>query len=361
MMKNRLEKLEQSLAEAGLDALFISKQANERYIEGFTGGDCYLLASGAGNFLIADSRYVEMAGHECRYASVVPYRNPHPPLETVVARIAGELGFKRIGFEGGHLTYDIYQKISETLSAINAEFISSQSMVEKIRAIKDESEALAVAAACRVADTALDELVKLLASGVSELEVKIELDHRLKVCGAEDTGFDTIVLFGARASQPHANSQRDVKLKEGDFILIDYGACLNGYRSDTTRTFVSGRVSDEQKRAYETLLAAQKECVGMVKPGANGRDINERALGMIKEAGFPAFGHGIGHGVGLEIHEEPFLRQNADTILAPGNVVTIEPGIYVPGWGGIRIEDTVLVTEAGHEVLTSYSKELVEL
>jgi Xaa-Pro aminopeptidase len=170
-----------------------------------------------------------------------------------------------------------------------------------------------------------------------------------------------MALFGARTSQPHANSSRDVRLSEGDFILIDYGARVNGYMSDTTRTFVFGTASDEQRRAYEAVLKAQVECLAMVRPGANGREINEHACRVIHDAGFPGFGHGIGHGVGLEIHEEPFLRQNADVTLAPGMVVTIEPGTYTPGWGGIRIEDTVLVTDAGHEVLTKYPKELAVL
>jgi Xaa-Pro aminopeptidase len=360
-VKSRAEKLGRSLGESGLDALLISKQANQRYIEGFTGGGCYLLASGKGNFMIADSRYVEMAERECASARVVPYRNPHPPLEAVIAGLAAKLEVRVVGFEGDHITYDEYEKIFRGLSAANVEFVSSGSVVEKIRAIKDESEAAAIAGACRVADRALAELAREIKPGMSELDVKVELDHRLKLCGAEETSFDTMALFGARASQPHANASRDAKLSRGDFILIDYGACVGGYRSDTTRTFVSGRASREQRLAYETLLEAQVECVAMIRPGANGRDIDERARNIISGAGFPAFAHSIGHGVGLEIHEIPFLRRNSDVVLEPGMAVTVEPGIYVPGWGGMRIEDTVLVTASGHEVLTSYPKGLIEL
>jgi Xaa-Pro aminopeptidase len=356
-----MENLAASIEAARVDAVIITKQANQRYIEGFTGNDCYLMASKRGNFLFADSRYTEMAARECLNAEIVPHRHPHPPLEAVIAKVVREQGFRKLGFEGGHMTYALYETIAKELSRENAEMVSVPSIVEKIRARKDSGEIERIAAACRVADLALEELVKIVKPGVSELDLKIELDYRLKTNGADDVGFDAMVLFGARASQPHANSSREVKLAAGDLILIDYGAMSGGYRSDTTRTFVFGKASGEQKRAYETVLAAQRESLAMVRAGANGRDINDRALGIIKSAGLPAFDYGIGHGVGLEIHEEPFMRQNTDVILEPGNVLTIEPGTYSPGWGGIRIEDTALVTENGCEALTLFPKELIEI
>jgi Xaa-Pro aminopeptidase len=360
-MSERMEKLLASMEASGLDAMFISKQANQRYIEGFTGNDCYLMASKRGNFLFADSRYTEMARRDCPNVEIVPHRHPYPPLEAVVAKTARDLGFGKLGFEGAHLTYDLYDVIAEELSRENIEMVSVPSIVEKIRARKEPEEIEKIAAACRTADLALEGLIKTIKHGVSELALKTELDYRLKTCGADDTGFDAMVLFGARASQPHANSSREAKLAPGDFILIDYGAMSGGYRSDTTRTFIFGKASAEQKRAYETVLFAQRESAAMLKKGANGRDVNDKALGIIKGAGFPAFDYGIGHGVGLEIHEEPFMRQNADVILEAGNVLTVEPGIYSPGWGGIRIEDTILVTEGGYEILTSFPKELIEI
>jgi Xaa-Pro aminopeptidase len=356
-----MENLAASMEAARVDAMIITRRANQRYIEGFTGNDCYLLASRRGNFLFADSRYAEMAEKECPNAEIVPHRHPRPPLEAVMAKVVREQGFKKLGFEGGHMTYGLYAAIAGALSRENAEMVSVPSIVEKIRARKDSEEIAKIAAACRTADIALDGLVKLIKPGVSELDLKIELDYRLKTSGADDVGFDTMVLFGARASQPHANSSREAKLAAGDLILIDYGAMSEGYRSDTTRTFVFGKASGEQKRAYATVLAAQRASLAMVRAGANGRDINDKALGIIKGAGLPAFGYGIGHGVGLEIHEEPFMRQNTDVILEPGNVLTVEPGTYSPGWGGIRIEDTALVTENGCEVLTSFPKELMEI
>jgi Xaa-Pro aminopeptidase len=355
-----MEKLTASMAEKELDAILIIKQANERYIEGFTGNDCFLLASREGNFLLADSRYTEMAASECESAQVIPHRHPYPPFEQVLSALVRERGFKRLGFES-QMPYAMYEAIASELRKENVVMKPVSSLVESIRAHKDDAEIENISSACGIADRALLALTGVIKLGISELDLKIEIDYLLKTGGAEDVAFETMVLFGARASQPHANSRGDVKLREGDFILIDYGAVVNGYRSDTTRTFVAGRATDEQKRAYNTVLRSQVESLSMVRLGANGRDINDRALKIIKEAGFPAFSYGIGHGVGLEIHEEPSMRQNTDTMLTPGMVHTIEPGIYIPGWGGIRIEDTILVTEDGSKVLTSFPKDLMEL
>ena len=360
-MTGRNENLASALKNLELDALFITKYENQRYLEGFTGHDCFLLASGTENFLIADLRYTEMADRECVSAKVVPHRQPYPSLEETVSRIAEESGFKRIGFEGGNITYSQYESLAKALSEKGAAMIQTNNVLEKIRAAKEPEETQMIERACGVADRALDGLLEIIKPGVSELDVKVELDYLLKRGGAEDTAFDTMALFGARTSQPHANSSRDIRLMAGDLILIDYGATVNGYKSDTTRTFVCGRADPEQKRAYNTLKYAQTEAAALVRPGANGREINERAINILKGSAFPPFGHGIGHGVGLEIHEEPFLRQNADVILQQGMTLTIEPGIYIPGWGGIRIEDTVLVTGAGRKILTSFTKELIEV
>jgi Xaa-Pro aminopeptidase len=279
----------------------------------------------------------------------------------VVARLAGDNRLRRIGFEKDIISWGMYDDISKAAAGVGTELVPVSSLVERIRARKTPQEILSIESACRIADSALEDVLPLAKPGISEMDMKVELDYKLRTGGADEVSFDTMVLFGARPSQPHANSRRDVRLKGGDFILIDYGACVNGYRSDTTRTFVCGRASDEQKKAYETVLKSQLASVEMVSPGANGLDINNRALGIIKGDGLPAFEYGIGHGVGLEIHEEPFLRQNTDVTLETGMIVTIEPGTYRPGWGGIRIEDTVLVTEDGHRVLTRFPKELIEI
>ncbi|MDR1472390.1 MAG: Xaa-Pro peptidase family protein [Synergistaceae bacterium] len=360
-MTDRQARLNEALLASGIDAILLTKRVNQMYIEGFPGEDCYMIASSRGNFLIADSRYTELGASTCRSAEIVPHRFPHPPLGDVIARVARERGFSRVGFERDDMTWGEHEDISGKLSEYGVGMVPVSSLVEGIRAKKDDFEIEKISNACRIADAALEDLTRCIKPGASELEIKTELDYRLKRHGAEDVSFDTMVLFGARASQPHANSRRDVELRVGDFILIDYGAEREGYRSDTTRTFVCGRASERQRNVYETVLKSQIESLAMVAPGANGRDINERARSIIRDAGYRTFEHGIGHGIGLEIHEEPSLRQNSDAALEPGMVITIEPGSYEPGWGGIRIEDTVLVTESGHRVLTSFPKELIVL
>lgn len=360
-MDNRYKRLKKSLDEANIDALVLTKTANQRYLEGFTGSDCFMLVGGAKNFIVADSRYTEMAEHECRTAAVRPHRMPHPPFGEVLASAAREAGFARVGFEAGSILWEQHRDMASAMEAVGVEFVPTESLVEKIRAKKEPEEAAMLGAACQIADRALRDLLLRVRPGVSEMDLKIELEYRLRTGGAEAVSFDTMVLFGARSSQPHAVSRGDVYLKKGDFILIDYGAKKGGYCSDTTRTFVCGSASDEQRAAYDAVLKAQVEALAMIAPGGNGRDINQRALDVITGAGWPGYGYGIGHGVGLEIHEQPFLRQQTDCILEPDMTVTVEPGTYKPGWGGIRIEDTVLVTERGHEVLTSFPKELIEL
>jgi Xaa-Pro aminopeptidase len=222
-VRDNAEELKKSFDNARIDALFIVKRANQRYLEGFTGADCFLLASPGKNYLIADSRYVEMAAEECRTAEVVPHRAPHPPLAKVISNLARDNGWKRVGFEKDRLTGGMYDEIARA-AAPDLELAPTSSIVERIRAKKTPEEAAMVEAACRIADRALEKTLPLVKPGVSELDVKIELDYKLKTEGAEDVSFDTMVLFGARASQPHANARKDARLVEGDFVLIDFGA-----------------------------------------------------------------------------------------------------------------------------------------
>ncbi|MDR3320991.1 MAG: Xaa-Pro peptidase family protein [Synergistaceae bacterium] len=360
MGKSGGARLKKIFEREGIDALFITKSANQRYLEGFTGTDCFLIASSSKNFLIADSRYTEMARDECRTAEVVRHRPPHPPLARVVAAIAHDNGYFRLGFERDLMTWGMYDEIRAEAALSGVELVPTTSVIEGMRAIKTREEIAKIEDSCRIADRALEELLPLVRRGVSELDLRTELDYRLKKLGADDVSFETMLLFGARASQPHACSRADVHLMEGDFILIDYGACKDGYRSDTTRTFVCGHASPEQRSAYGAVLKSQIASLEMISRGANGREINALAAGILKRDGLPPFEHGVGHGVGLEIHEQPFLRQSADVILEDGMVVTIEPGTYKPGWGGIRIEDTILVTRS-RRILTLFPKELIEL
>ena len=350
-----------ALVGANLDALLITRDANQRYLEGYTGSECYLLASRDGRWLIADSRYSEQAGQECGTARVVPHRDPFPPYAEVIASLAKEHGLHTVGFEKATLTYAQYEAIVAELAPL-ASFIPTEGIVEGLRRIKREDEIGKIRRACAIADRALEALLPGIREGISELELARELERHLVHEGAEGTAFSTIAAFGARASQPHAVPSPEVRLKRGDFILLDYGALHGGYRSDTTRTFVLGAADDRQKAAYAAVLDSQLKGVEASRAGVSAREPDRVSREHLRALGYPEFGYGVGHGVGLEIHELPFMSRKCEDTLAAGMVVTVEPGVYLPGWGGIRIEDTVLVTASGPECLTRFPKDtLIEI
>lgn len=354
------QRLASALACASLDALLVTRDANQRYLEGYTGSDCYLLASRSGRWLVADSRYTEQAGEECRTATVVQHRDPFPPFAEVIATLAKEKGLQRIGFEKAVLTYGQYEAITAALGG--RDFIPTEHIVERMRMVKRPDELEKIRAACAIADRALEGVLGAIREGMSELDLARELEDRLAKSGAEGVAFPTIAAFGARASQPHAVPSAKVRLKRGDFILLDFGALHGGYRSDTTRTFILGQADERQKAAYAAVLESQLKGIAATRPGAIGREPDAVSREHTRSQGFPEFGYGVGHGVGLEIHELPFLSRKCEEVLAPGMVVTVEPGVYLPGWGGIRIEDTVLVGPDGPECLTRFPKDtLIEL
>lgn len=350
-----------ALADANLDALLITRDANQRYLEGYTGTECYLLASRNGRWLIADSRYSEQAGQECRTAQVVMHRDPFPPYAEVIAALAKEHGLRTVGFEKATLTYAQYEAIAAEVTPV-AGFIPTDGILERLRRVKTQDELDRIRKACAIADRALEATLPKIREGISELELARELEGFLVQEGGEGIGFSTIAAFGARASQPHAVPSAEVHLRPGDFILIDYGALYQGYRSDTTRTFVLGKADEKQKQAYAAVLASQLKGVEATQAGASAKEPDRVSREHVKAMGYPEFGYGVGHGVGLEIHELPFMSRRCEDTLAPGMVVTVEPGVYLPGWGGIRIEDTVLVGESGPECLTRFPKDrLIEL
>ncbi|HNX31265.1 MAG TPA: Xaa-Pro peptidase family protein [Holophaga sp.] len=355
------ERLDSALAAAGLDALLVTRDANQRYLEGYTGSECYLLAGRSGRWLIADSRYTEQAGQECRTAKVVQHRDPFPPYGEVVAALAREHGLKAIGFEKATLTYAQYEAISAGLGQ-GASFVPTEGIVERLRTVKGPEEIARIRKACAIADQALEAALKVVQEGMSEAEFSRELEHCLVQAGADGVAFPTIAAFGAHASQPHAVPGTETRLRRGDFILVDYGALHQGYRSDTTRTFILGKADARQREAYAAVLESQLRGIAATRPGASGREPDAASREYVRGCGFPEFGYGVGHGVGLEIHELPFMSRKCEDTLVPGTVVTVEPGVYLPGWGGIRIEDTVLVTEDGRECLTRFPKDrLIEL
>lgn len=352
------ESIKGALAGAGLDALLVVRDTNQRYLEGYTGSECYLLIAPGGRWLFADSRYSEQAERECRSAKVVLHRDPHPPYADMIASVIREQGLRRIGFEKEVLTYGQYETIASALASVpGSVLVPSDGLVEPFRMVKRADELELIRRACAIADQGLGETLGQIRAGMSELELARELEGRMALAGAEGVAFQTIVAFGARASQPHAVPDAKVRLNPGDFILIDYGAAYAGYRSDTTRTLVFGKADARQKKAYATVLEAQLRGIAAVAPGVPGTRPDAASRSHMIEHGYPEFTYGVGHGVGLDIHELPFMNRRCKTTLAEGMIVTVEPGVYIPGWGGIRIEDTVLVTASGSECLTRCPKD----
>lgn len=354
---NRIEKLVVRLKEEKLDGIFLMNDSNIRYISGFTGSDSFVIITEQSRAFITDSRYTEQAEAECKGFEVIRWGKPLMGLHETIKEICEKYNVKKLAFERQHVSYDRYEELSKALTAV--ELVPSSGLVEDLRSIKDDAELNYMRKAAQIADEAFSEILKYIRPGVSEMDIERELQYFIKKKGAEDVGFSTIVASGKRSSLPHA-VPCDKKIEKGDLVTLDFGAKYMGYRSDMTRTIVVGAPSDKQREIYEIVRKAQEEASKAVKPGVAGKVPDACAREYITNAGYGEyFGHGLGHGVGLDIHEGPSLSKAAEKLLEVGNVVTVEPGIYLPDWGGVRIEDTVIVLENGIEVLTKSSKELI--
>jgi Xaa-Pro aminopeptidase len=353
----RAERLAGRLEGAGVEALIVSNLVNVRYLTGFTGSNGLVVLAGDRRLLLTDFRYVEQA------ASEVPEsferRTVSGSLLDAVeeALPAGEL---RVGFEDEHLSVAEHRRLAERLGP-RVELAACTGLVEALRAVKDAEEIAHIAEATELADAALRRILGDGLAGRTERDVALALEQDMRRRGAQRPSFDTIVAAGPHGARPHA-TPRDVEIRPGELVVIDWGAELDGYCSDCTRTYAVGEPSDEARQVYELVLEAQLAGLHAVRAGVSGRDADGAARAIIDAAGHGEhFGHSLGHGVGAEVHEGPRLSQRFDDTLADGNVVTVEPGVYLPGRLGVRIEDLVVVREDGPQVLTSLSKELTVL
>jgi Xaa-Pro aminopeptidase len=277
-----------------------------------------------------------------------------------IVRVVQAGGFGRLGIEADSMTVGLRDRMVEKLPKTS--IVSTSGLVETLRLIKDKYEIARLREAVIQAENAFGVLRAKLRPEMTEKEAADELEHQFRLFGAKDAAFPTIVAVGARAALPHAVPSHQRRMGEADFVLIDWGANEGLYRSDLTRVVVTGRISPKFERIYKVVLAAQTRAIEAIRPGVVAQDVDNVARSYIAKAGFgQRFRHGLGHGLGLEVHESPRLAVNHPTVLRPGMVVTVEPGIYLPGWGGIRIEDDVLVTRSGHEVLTHVPKRLEDL
>jgi Xaa-Pro aminopeptidase len=350
----RTERLLSRLAERGVDVMVVSNLVNVRYLTGFTGSNGLVLAGADTRAFLTDFRYVEQAAAEVD-GSYERHTISGELLDALVELLPE--GALRVGFEDEHMSVKQHNGLAERL-AEGVELVGASGVVEGLRAIKDSGEVARVGEAAELADAALRRIIGEGLAGRTERDVALALEQDMRRRGAARPSVDTIVAAGAHGALPHARP-RDVEIRPGDLVVIDWGAELDGYCSDCTRTFSVGEPTAEARRIYELVLEAQLAGLHAVRAGVSGPEADSAARSVIEAGGHGQhFGHGLGHGVGIEVHESPRLSQRSNDELQAGHVVTVEPGIYLPGKFGVRIEDLVVVTEEGCEVLTSLSKEL---
>jgi len=354
VLSSRPDGLLERLAQTEAEMMVVTHLANVRYLTGYTGSNGLALIGPDRRLFLTDFRYTEQAEAEV---------DPSFERRTVQNRLLEALsdvlpdGEVRVAFEQEHISVGQHARLAEHLGS-RVELVGLSSVVEQLRAIKDESEIERIAEAAELADAALRRVIGEGLEGRTERDVAIALELDMRRRGAEHPSFDTIIAAGPHCALPHARP-RDVDIRPGDLVVIDWGAELDGYCSDCTRTFSIGEPSSEARRIYDLVHEAQVAGLHAVRSGADGRDVDSAARDIIEAGGhLQHFGHGLGHGVGIDVHEAPRLSQLSEDELASGNVVTVEPGIYLPGRFGVRIEDLVVVTDDGCRVLTSMSKEL---
>jgi Xaa-Pro aminopeptidase len=354
----RRDRLRKAFQKTGIDALLVTDFVNVTYLTGFTGDDSYVLVRRDGETVLSDPRYTTQLGEECPGVDL-HIRPPGATMLQAVVKTLRTARVGRLGVEGDSMTVGLRDRIAAKLPKL--EIIVTSGIVEKLRQIKDRQEIARLRRAVWQAEKAFAVLRSTLRPEMTEKEAADELEHQCRLFGAKEAAFPTIVAVGARAALPHATPTRR-RIGEADFVLVDWGACEGLYRSDLTRVLVTGRISPKFERIYQTVLDGQKRAIAAIRPGVLAHDVDNVARSFIAKAGFGRrFRHGLGHGVGILVHEAPRLAVKSQTILKPGMVVTVEPGIYLPGWGGVRIEDDVLVTRTGHEVLTHVPKRLEEV
>jgi Xaa-Pro aminopeptidase len=349
----RRARLVERAAELDLDALYVTRLPNVRYLTGFTGSSAQALVAAASCVFFTDGRYEEQSRHEVADLERRIYLGGSPP----VAETASELGVRRLGFESAGVTYRQWERLRDALEGV--ELVPVDGAVEALRRRKDQDEIALIDAAQGCVDVAFERVIAGggLREGITERELALELELAMRRTGADDAAFATIAAFGEQAAEPH-HDPTDRPLRAGDVVKVDFGALAAGYHSDMTRTVAFGDPDPRLCEIRDVVAAAQTAGIAAVRPGASVAEVDGAARSVIEAAGHGAsFPHGLGHGVGLEIHEAPFLRWDLDEVLEPGMVVTIEPGVYIPELGGVRIEDMVEVTADGRRPIPRSSKE----
>jgi Xaa-Pro aminopeptidase len=342
-MSKRLQKLRVALEEKKLDGMFINQGANVRYLSGFDGGsDGFLIITNKKAILATDSRYWEQAEIEAPAFELLKTKGSYTEW---FPKLLNKLGLKSLGFEGGNVTFDYHRTLKSALKKeqILVKMVSTTGMVESIRMVKEQEEIALMKKAAMITDATFESVEKRIKVGMTELQIAWELEKAFHENGSEGLAFPTIVGSGPNAALPHAKPQ-DRPVKEGEIIVIDMGGKYKGYANDITRTICLGKTDAKLKEIYTVVLEAQQTASKNIRAGMTGKEADAIARDVIIKAGYGnAFGHSLGHGVGYQEHEQPYLSPSSKQKLADGMVFTVEPGIYLPGWGGVRIEDTVIM------------------
>jgi Xaa-Pro aminopeptidase len=354
----RIERLRKLVHKAQIDSLLVTNYTNVSYLTGFTGDDSYLLVRPGGETLITDPRYTQQVEEECPGLEI-EIREPGTNMYESVTRVVKAAKLCKLGIEASEMTVAFRELLGNELPAVA--FVSTNGLVEELREIKDKEEVDEIREAVRIAEQAFAVIRNSLRPDRTEKAIADELEYQIRLFGGRCSSFPSIIGVGERAALPHGRPTATVRIADSDFVLIDWGARGRLYCSDLTRVLVTGKLSSKLERVYGVVLAAQEAAIAAIRPGAVMKEVDGAARNLIAKAGFgKQFGHSLGHGIGMNVHEQPRLAVDQDRSLKAGMVVTVEPGIYIPGWGGVRIEDDVLVTRTGHEVLTSVPKRLEE-
>ena len=356
MTDQRIKKAFGVIKKNNLDCMIVTEINHVRYLSGFTGSNGLVVLDPPKAYFLTAFRYATQAPKEVKNCQVnIASRQ----LMTELPKLSIFERVTRIGVEAEFVSLKLMNSLKEILPTVT--FKPTEQLIESLSIIKDQDEVSRIKKAVRIADKAFSEILGVLKPGIKENDLALELEFKMRSFGAENISFETIIASGLRSAMPHGRAS-DKRLRKGDLVTLDFGALYRGYASDITRTVVLGKATEKQKKIYQIVLNAQKSACKAVKPGLACNRLDGLARDIIMKAGYgDYFGHGLGHGLGMLVHDRPTVSPQSNDVLEPGMVVTIEPGIYIPNWGGVRIEDDVLVTATGGQILTKSPKDLLEL
>lgn len=346
------------MKDNGLDGFYVSSKINVRYISGYTGDDSYLFITPNCYYFLTDARYTEQAQAECPDYEIIDCREFPGDMGMLIGHLAKEQGVTRVGFEETQVSYQTYRGLN---AGAGVELVPTAGVIEEMRTIKTPEEIQYLRNACDISCRAFERIIKDIRPGVTEKELAAKLSLYMVSEGADTMPYGNILISGARTSLLHGIPSSKA-IEYGDFVLMDFGCQFKGYMSDMTRTVIVGKPTAKQREVYELEKRMVEDSLAAMKAGVPVKDVYEASIAAIKDTEYFKYHYtGIGHGIGMFVHEPPFMGPKSSELLKAGNVRTIEPGIYIPDWGGVRIEDQVLITEDGYENMISTTRELIEL